>query len=704
MNPFFAPSELPYQLPPFQQIQVSHYREAIEKGMADQLAEVTAITESDQPPTFQNTIEALERSGRLLNRVSRVFSNQTSADTNPELQQIEREYAPRFSAHSDALLLNRRLFARIDQLWSDREALDLNAEQLRVLERYHLDYVRAGAALDAEEQHRLRELNSALATLSTEFGARLLADTNDSAVSVTDLDELDGLSEDAVAAAREAALSRGLEGYLLTLVLPTHQPALEVLRNRKVRQRLLEASVTRGRRGNAYDTRQLVRQIVALRADRAELLGYPTHADYILADRTAESNETLDALLEQLFAPAVRNAREEERALAEAMAADGDTAEFAAWDWAYYAQRVKRERYCFDTNTLKPYFEVDRTLLHGVFYAAEQLYGITFTPRPDLVAYHPDARVFEVREPGSGDHGSGLGLFIADYFTRDSKRGGAWMNSLVSQSGLLGQQSVVVNNMNIPKPPEGQPALMTLDEVGTMFHEFGHALHGLLSEVTYPRVSGTAVARDFVEYPSQVNEMWMTWPQVLSNYARHIDTQEVLPAELLSRIEEASTFNQGFETVAYLGATVIDLAWHRLTRDQVAALDEDLSTFEAEVLRRVGLDLPTVPPRYRSSYFNHIFAGAYSAGYYSYIWSEVLDADTVEWFRETGGLSRERGETFRRALLSRGGSASEMSYFADFRGRGPDIGPLLHRRGLSEGSEGQPGSVVRHESGEGDVY
>ena len=678
-NPFFTPSELPYQLPPFERIELAHFREALDRGMADQLAEVALIAGSSEPATFPNTIEALERSGTSLTRVSRVLANQTSADTSAELQQIEADYAARLAAHSDAILLDRRLLARIEHLWSTRDALGLDAEQRRVLERYHLDHVRAGAGLQSEQQERLRRLNSTLATLSTRFGTALLADTVDSAVLVTDRADLDGLSDDAIDAAQEAATSRGLDGYLLTLVLSTHQPALESLRNRDVRRRLWEASVARGRRGNEHDTRELVREIVALRAERAELLGYPTHADYILADRTAETNQTLDALLEQFFVPAVRNAREEQRLLAAAMASDGVTGEFAPWDWAYYTQAVKRARYSFDTNMLKPYFELNQTLERGVCYAAEQLYGISFTLREDLVAYHPEARVFEVHNAD----GSGLGLFIADYFTRVSKRGGAWANSLVSQSALLASRPVVVNNMNIPKPPPGQPALLSLEEVSTMFHEFGHALHALFSAVTYPRVSGTAVARDFVEYPSQVNEMWMTWPQVLRNYARHIETGEVLPAELVAKIEQSAAFNQGFETVSYLGATVIDLAWHRLTGHDVDPATADIAEFEQEALRRVGLDLPMVPPRYRSSYFNHIFAGAYSAGYYSYIWSEVLDADTVEWFKEAGGLNRDAGDIFRRTVLARGGSTPEMSNYAELRGREPDIEPLLKRRGLT---------------------
>nr|WP_239579693.1 M3 family metallopeptidase [Microlunatus panaciterrae] len=666
-------------MPPFARIEVSHFREALERGMAEQLAEVEAIALSAEEPTMANTIDALERSGRILTRVMRVFDNQTSADTNEELQQIEADFAPRFAAHDDAILLNERLFARIDALYARRDELDLTAEARHVLRRYHLDFVRAGAALAPEQRQRLREINTQLASLSTLFGSNLLADTNASALQLSSRADLDGLSEDAIAAAAAAAQSRGLDGYLITLVLPTHQPALESLTNRQVRRRLYEASVARGSRGNAHDNTDIARQLVVLRAERAELLGYRSHSDYVLADRTAGSNEQLDAMLDQLIAPAVANAHAEQADLAAAMAADGVEDEFAAWDWAFYAEAVRRERYELDTNALRPYFEVDRTLVDGVFFAATSLYGITFTARDDLQAYHPEARVFEVRNAD----GSELGLFIADYFTRDSKRGGAWMNSLVTQSRLLDQKPVVLNNMNIPKPPPGQPALMSLDEVRTMFHEFGHALHGLFSSVTYPRVAGTAVARDFVEYPSQVNEMWLSWPEVIANYTRHHESAEPLPADVITRIEESSAFNQGFETVSYLAATWLDLCWHRLGAAEARALEGSIEDFERRALEQVGLALETVPPRYRSAYFNHIFASGYASGYYSYIWSEVLDADTVEWFKESGGLQRRNGDLFRDALLARGASGPEMSFFESFRGRPASITPLLERRGLA---------------------
>ncbi|MDX6225264.1 MAG: peptidyl-dipeptidase Dcp, partial [Frankiales bacterium] len=604
---------------------MEHFRGAFEEGMADELAEVDAIAANREPPTFFNTVVALERTGRALNRASRVFYLLASSDTNEAIQQIQAEFAPRFAAHSDAIMLNRALFARIDAVFAQRDSLDLAAEDRRLLERYHLDYVRAGAALQPAEQQRLATLNAELATLATRFGNNLLADTNESAVLVADVADLEGLAPDTVSAAAEAARSRGLDGYLLTLVLPTHQPALESLRRGDVRRRLLSAAQTRGSRAGEHDNRGLVGRIATLRAERAELLGFRTHSDYVLADRTALDNDTLDAMLLRIIPAALSNARREEQDLAVAKAADGDPEPFAAWDWAYYAQAVKRARYSFDTNTLRPYFEVMRTLEHGVFYAAEQLYGITFRRRPDLTSYHPDAIVYEVIDAD----GSGLGLFIGDYFTRDSKRGGAWMESLVTQSHLLGQRPVVVNNMNLSKPPDGQPALMNLDEVGTMFHEFGHALHGLFSSVSYPRLAGTAVARDFVEYPSQVNEMWLTCPAVLGSYARHVDDGSPLPDELATRLVAAETFNQGFDTVSYLGATWIDLAWHRLTLAEAREASGDVDGFERRALAGVGLDVATVPPRYRGPYFNHVFGGGYSSGYYSYIWSEVLDADTV---------------------------------------------------------------------------
>ena len=675
-NPFYSPSDLPYRLPPFAQIREEHYLPAFERGMAEQLDEVAEIVDSAAPPTVDNTLIALERSGRLLERVSAVFHNQTSAHTTPNLQRIEADLAPKLAAHSDAIYLNAGLFARIKQLHSAKDTLGLDAETYRLLERYHTDFVRAGAELDAEAQARLRTINEELSALSTTFEQNLLADTNDSAIVLDDPADLDGLSDDAIASAAEAARARGLDGkYVLDLVLPTGHPALSSLTNRAVRERIMRASLARGSRGNEHDNSAIVLRMAALRAERARLLGYPEHATYVLADRTAASPEVLDPMLAQLVPAAVANAQSEAAELQAVVDADGGNFTLQAWDWAFYSERVSKAKFSVDAADLRPYFELERVLRDGVFFAAEKVYGITVAERPDLTTYHPDARAFEVFDAD----GSALGLFIGDYFTRESKRGGAWMSSFVDQSHLLGTKPVVINNLNIPKPPPGEPALLTFDELRTAFHEFGHALHGLFSNVTYPRYSGTSVSRDFVEYPSQVNEMWQVWPEVLGNFARHYRTDEPMPAELLERLLAAQQWGEGFRTTEYLAATLLDQAWHRLTPEEVP---DDVETFEAAALERAGVAFGPVPPRYRSTYFAHIFSGGYSAGYYSYIWSEVLDADTVEWFKENGGMRRENGDWFRSTLLSRGGSMAEMEQFRMFRGRDPQIEPLLKRRGL----------------------
>ncbi|MCW2878758.1 MAG: dcp [Sphaerisporangium sp.] len=660
-NPFFVPSALPYRLPPFAEIREEHYAPAFERGMAEQLAEAEAIAGSDDPPTFDDTVAALERSGQLLNRVSTVFFNQASSDTNPNVQAIQKDVTPKLTQHSDAIHLNRGLFARIQAISAD----GLDPEQKWLLQRYVTDFVRAGAELGPEDQKRLRSLNEELSTLSTQFEQNLLADTNASAIVVEDAAELDGLSEDSIMAAAETAKSRGLEGkYVITLVLPTGQPSLTELTNRDLRERIHRASVERGLRDNA----ELVVRIAELRAERAALLGYGSHAEYVVADQTAPGTRAVTEMLGKLTPAAVANAHREADELREQAGFD-----IAAWDWSFYAEKVREARYAIDSRQMRPYFELNRVLRDGVFHAAHELYGLDFTERPDLVGYHPEVRVFEV----SDEDGSPLGLFLGDFYARASKRGGAWMNSLVKQSALEGTRPVVVNNLNIVKPPAGEPTLMTWDQVNTMFHEFGHALHGLFSAVQFPRFSGTAVPRDFVEYPSQVNEMWAVWPEVLANYARHHETGEPMPQDLVDRMLEAQKFNQGFATVEYLAATLLDWAWHTLDEKPT-----DPQEFEERALRNANVDLPLVPPRYRSTYFAHIWAGGYSAGYYSYIWSEILDADTVEWFKENGGLSRENGDTFRRELLSKGGSVDAMTAFRSFRGRDPRLEPLLERRGL----------------------
>jgi peptidyl-dipeptidase Dcp len=685
-NPFFAPSDLPYQVPPFDRIAEEHYLPAFTAGMAEQRAEVEAIASSDEEPTFDNTLVALERSGRLLQRVSLVFFNLTGADTNPRLQEIETEVAPRLAAHSDAVFLDKRLYARVKALYDARASLDIDAESAWLLERYHTEFVRAGAQLSDADAERLRAYNAELATLCTSFGNKLLADTNDLAVIVTDPAQLAGLSADAIAAAAEGGRSRGQEGaYALSLILPTAQPPLAALRDRALRERIYRASISRGARGNDNDTTDLVRRIVRLRAERARLLGYPHHAAYQIEDNTARTAEAAGSMLAKLAPAAVANAAAEAadlQAIVDADAANGGQSfTVEPWDWAYYTERVRKQRYDIDEASLRPYFELERVLVDGVFYAAGKLYGLSFTERHDLPVYHPEVRVFEVFDAD----GSPLGLFYADFYTREAKRGGAWMNSLVTQSHLFGTKPVVVNNHNINRPPAGEPTLLTLDEVRTLFHEFGHALHGLFSDVRYPKFTGTRVPRDFVEYPSQVNEVWMLWPQVLANYASHYRTGEPLPQEIVDRLQAAAQFNEGFATTEYLAASLLDLAWHTLTVEDLAApgLLDDVQAFEADALAKAGVAVATVPPRYRTTYFAHIFTGSsYSAGYYSYIWSEVLDADTVEWFKESGGLRRENGDHFRRTLLSRGGTADAMSFFRAFRGRDPQIESLLARRGL----------------------
>jgi peptidyl-dipeptidase Dcp len=643
--------------------------------MAEQLAEIAVITSSAQPPTFENTLVELERTGAVLRRVSSVFFNQSSSDTNETLQEIEAEVSPKLAAHQDAIHLDGALFARVRTLFDARATLDLpDAESLRLIAKYYEEFVRAGAELSATDQERLRELNAELATLETTFQRNLLTDTKARALVLDSAEALDGLSADEVAAAAENGKALGHDGkYVLSLKLFSNQSELASLTDRDVRRRLLEASVGRGFSVNA----EVVRKIVMLRAERAALLGYESHAAYAVGDQTAHSVAAVEEMLARVVPPAVANARKE----ADALRAAADGAEIAAWDWQYYSEQVRKAEYDIDSAALRPYLELERVLRDGIFFAANKVYGLSFTERPDLVAYHPDARVFEV----FNEDGSGLGLFIADFYARESKRGGAWMNELVEQSGLLGTQSVVVNNLNIAKPPEGEPALLTFSEVDTMFHEFGHALHGLFSNVRYPYFSCTRVPRDFVEYPSQVNEMWSTWPEVLANFARHHRTGEQIPADLVAKMEAAKLFGEGFRTVEYLGATLLDWAWHKLAAGEDPGAD--IEAFEAAALEKAGLALPEIPPRYRTAYFAHIFSSGYSAGYYSYIWSEVLDADSVEWFKENGGMLRGNGDHFRGELLSRGGSLDPMQAFESFRGRAPEIEPLLVRRGLTATSD-----------------
>ncbi|WP_455132760.1 M3 family metallopeptidase [Microbacterium aurum] len=677
-NPLLLESTLPYGLPDYRQIRPEHYLPAFDAAFAEHRREIENITRVRSMPTFENTMVALEQSGDLLGRVARTFYTVSSADATAEIQEIDEALAPLMAAHQDAVQLDGQLYWRIKTLHDRLADLALDPEQRYLVERHYREMTHAGAGLDDAQKQQLTELNQRLSVLTTTFEKNLLADTNDLAVVFDDAAELDGLTEGELSAAAQNAADRGLNGkYVVTLTLFSGHPYLSSLTDRESRRRLLEASRSRGARGNEYDNRAVLREIVRLVAERASLLGYDSHAAYVTSDETAGSPEAVHALLRRLAVPAARNARAEQEALQRIVDAEAEPFALEAHDWAFYTEKVRAAEYDLDRTALRPWFEAERVLQDGVFRAATALYGITFTEREDLPAYHPDARVFEVHNAD----GSPQGLFILDLYTRDTKRGGAWMNSIVSQSRLRGTLPIVVNNLNVPKPAAGQPTLLTLDEVTTLFHEFGHALHGLFATVTFPHFAGTAVFRDFVEFPSQVNEMWILWPEILAAYARHRETGDPLPQEVVDKLHASEAFNQGFATSEYLAASWIDQAWHALDA-RAAAEITDVAAFEAAALADIGLDNPAVPTRYSSTYFAHVFSGGYSAGYYSYIWSEVLDADTVEWFRENGGPTRENGDRFRERLLGVGGSKDPLEAYRDFRGRDADIAPLLTRRGL----------------------
>lgn len=678
-NPFITESPLPFEYPQFDRIDEKHYRPAFEQGMARHLDQVNAIADQAEPPTFENTLAALERSGRMLRRVRSVFFNLVAAHTNDKLEEIRSEMAPKLSAHRDRILLNPKLFERVRDLYGRRQTLNIDDESRRLIQEYYIDFVRAGARLSDPDKARLQEINVELASLQTRFSQNLLSEVNASAVVVTEREELDGLSENEIEAAADAAAARGLKGkFLVALRNTSGQPPLTWIRDRAMRKRIMKASQARGSRGGEFDNRGIVARSAKLRAERSALLGYPNHAAYSLERQTAKTVEAVNRFLSQLASAAAANASREARELQAVIDGGGESHPLAAWDWAYYAEKVRRKRYAFDAAQLRPYFEIGNVLQKGVFYAANRLYGMSLRERTDLPAHHPDVRVFDVLDAGARP----LALFLVDLYARPSKQGGAWMSSFVSQSELLGTRPVVANYMNVPKPPAGEPTLLTLDEVETLFHEFGHALHAIFSSVRYPYFSGTSVPRDFVEFPSQINEMWATWPEVVKNYAVHYRTGEPMPMELVGKMLAAERFNQGFATTEYLAASLLDQAWHQLTAQEVPGA-EGVTDFEKTVLSKAGVAFDAVPPRYRSTYFSHIWSGGYSAGYYSYIWSEVLDADTVEWFKEEGGLTRENGDRFRRMILSKGGSREAMSLYRDFRGRDPDPASLLARRGLN---------------------
>ena len=684
-NPFSHSSRLPYGLPPFDRIQNADYLPAFEQAMRAQRTEVQQIAQDPAEPDFQNTLVALERSGQMLNRVSAVFFNLNASNTDAQMQEIDSEIAPKLQAHEDAIFLDPALFARVDVVHQRRASLQLDGESLQLLERYHIEFVRAGARLSDTDKARLREINGRLSSLTTRFKQNVLKTTKSGAVIVDSAEELDGLSAEQVGAAASAAKARGLSGkWLIALQNTTNQPTLAQLQNRALRERIYKASTARGLGPGSDDADNtvVISEIVRLRAERAALLGYPNHATYQLEDESAANPAAVHQILSELAPVALARARQDAadmQKLIDAEAAAQQTASFSLqpWDWAFYSEKLRRARFDFDQAQVKPYFELEHVLRDGVFYAAQELFGLQFQERKDLPVYHPDVRVFEVFDAD----GAPLALFLGDYFARDNKQGGAWMNNFVRQSRLLGLAPVVANNTNIPKPSPGQPTLLSFEEVVTLFHEFGHALHGMLSKVQYPLLSGTALPRDFVEYPSQYNEMWAREPAVLANYARHHRSGDALPPQLLAKVLAAQNFDQGYATTEYLAAALLDQSWHRITAAQAPSA-ADVPAFEAAALRDNSVDYPAIHPRYHSTYFSHIFAGGYSAGYYAYLWSEVLARDTGQWMHAHGGLTRANGQRLRDKVLSRGRSTDPQAMFRDFYGGPPDIGPLLEYRGL----------------------
>ena len=673
-NPFAAASPVPYQLTPWAQVRVEHYLPAVEAGITERLQELQAIADDPELPTRANVIDAWEGSGQILSRALGAFWTVQPADTTEELDAIDAEISPKLARFSDAIYLNQALYERVRALAERVEAgeVSLDPQASYWLETHLRDFVRAGVGLPEADQQRLRELNATLAELQSAFGRRALAGSNAAAVLVSDEGELDGMSESSRAGAKAAADGRGLDGWLLELDSCTPQAILTQLNDRGLRQRVHEASVGRGWAGE-FDTRDLVVSIARARAERATLLGFPHHSEYAAADACAQTSAAVHAMLTRLAPAAARNVQAEAEDLVPLQ-----TEPLEPWDWEFRSEQLKGQRYNFDAGLLRPYLELERVLHDGVFAAATGLFGITFSERADLVGYNDEVRTFEVFDAD----GTGLGLFLADYYTRAGKQGGAWMNNIVDQNHLLGQRPVVVNNLNITKPPSGQPTLMTWDEVNTMFHEFGHALHGLLSDTRYASQSGTETPRDFVEFPSQVNEMWSLDPGLLRRYAVHHETGEPIPSDWIDALQRAELFNQGWATTELLAASILDQAWHSTPLDDLPSDASGVLNFERAALVAAGIDHPLAPTRYRSTYFRHIFEGGYAAGYYSYIWSEVLDADTGAWFLANGGLTRANGDRYRERLLAPGGSVEAMDTYRDFRGQDPEISHLLARRGL----------------------
>jgi len=680
-NPFAQPSALPLQAPDFAKIKDSDYLPALLAGMAQQKREVMAIANNPAPPTFGNTVVAMERSGLLLERANLAFQAVNGANTNDTLQATDTKTSPLFAAHNDFIFLNAKLYQRFKTLHDNQASLGLNAEQAKVLDVYYKQFVHAGAELPPAKQAELKAMNTRLSTLQTQFTQKLLAAAKAGALHVTDASALAGLSPEQLAAAEQAAKDRKVAGYVLPLQNTTQQPALESLTSHDTRQKLFEASLNRAEHGDANDTRSIITELAQLRAKKAALFGYSTWADYTLYDQMAKDRATAVGFLDRLAAPTAAKEKQEWADIVSLAKSQGATFTPTAADWNYYSDQIRKQRYALDADALKPYFEINKVLTDGVFYAANQLYGVTFTERHDIPTWNPDMRVFEVRE----ESGKPVGLMYFDYWKRDNKSGGAWMSNLVQQSYLRGTLPVIYNVANFTKPAPGQPALISFDDVTTMFHEFGHALHGLFAAQTYPLLEGTNVARDFVEFPSQFNENWALDPKVLPHYAVNYQTGQVIPQELVDKIKRSRTFNQGYENGEVLEAARLDLDWHSLP---ASAPRQDVDKFEAQALAASGYDTADVPPRYRSSYFLHIWSNGYSAGYYAYPWTRMLGQDAFDWFGTHGGLTRANGQRFRDMVLSRGNTLDYADMYRAWAGHDPSINPYLEYYGLPVTGDG----------------
>ncbi|HTT85047.1 MAG TPA: peptidyl-dipeptidase Dcp [Rhizomicrobium sp.] len=680
-NPFARESTLPYQAPPFDRIKDSDYQPAFEEGMRQQIAEIEAIANDPAPPDFENTIAAMEKSGRLLDRVSLAFFGVVQANTNDALDKVQTLEAPKLAAHQDAIFLNPKLFARVKTIYDARDSLHLDPESAQVLKLYYMQFVHAGALLSDADKAKLKELNKRDAELETAFQQKLVAAAKAGGLVIDNRAELAGMSDQEIAAAAESAKARKLDGkFVIPLQNTTQQPALTDLTNRDVREKLFHNSWIRAEKGDANDTRDIIAELAQLRAQKAKLLGYPNYAAYVLYDQMANTPDKVLDFMNQLVGPVAAKSAAEAREIQAAIDASGAHFDLKPWDWELYSEKVRKAKYDVDESQVKPYFELNNVLENGVFYAANRLYGITFKERKDIPVYQPDVRVFEVFDKD----GSPLGLAYFDYFKRDNKSGGAWMSNFMEQSKLNGTRPVIYNVANFTKPAPGQPALLTFDDVTTMFHEFGHGLHGLFANQTYPLISGTSVARDFVEFPSQFNEHWALYPEVLKHYARDYRTGKPMPQELIDKLKKAAKFNQGYALGEVVAAAELDMQWHMLSAD---APKQDVDSFETQALKAAHVDFPFVPPRYRSSYFLHIWANGYAAGYYAYLWTEMLDDDAFAWFKAHGGLTRENGQRFRDMILSRGHSEDYGPMFRAFYGRDPDIQPMLRHRGLAPGED-----------------